>query len=324
MERLFVSSLLCLTLGFLLNPSNLFSQDLKGVQFQYQKVTSQTFEGRLLLYSDPQVIVSRPFVLFNWTALDTLFLINELQLSSELIKREYLGYFTYAGNSSYSLSYYEGYRVGEINNFDNDSQVELIGLTGNLVLDPFLSSNSSPIINNSPLNIINDNGIYTYFPNVWDPDSDSLYFEIVDCIGNGYYIPENLTINHSDGTLRFIPEELGSYSICTKIKQWNSGIYAGDITYDVLFEVDNIMNVPEEVSENRISISPNPVSDILTLNTRDNKVVNYTIYDIAGRQLLNGTFINTQEVDVSAWPSGIYIIRIETESGIYQEKVVKK
>ncbi len=83
-----------------------------------------------------------------------------------------------------------------------------------------------------------------------------------------------------------------------------------------------VVGIQDKTLESAVNIYPNPVSDVLTLNARDNKVVNYTIYDITGRQLLCETFVNTQEVDVSAWPSGVYIVQSKIKEDVYHEKLI--
>lgn len=77
----------------------------------------------------------------------------------------------------------------------------------------------------------------------------------------------------------------------------------------------------------KITLYPNPVADILTLNSKES-VKEITIYDMQGKQL-NDFYYNSSntitKLDVSALQNGIYFLKIETESGrVATEKFIKK
>lgn len=73
---------------------------------------------------------------------------------------------------------------------------------------------------------------------------------------------------------------------------------------------------------NYFSISPNPVSDLLNINTEENiKIVKLEVVNINGQPLLNS--IGGKSIDVSSLSAGSYILRIATEKGIEIEKFVK-
>jgi len=74
---------------------------------------------------------------------------------------------------------------------------------------------------------------------------------------------------------------------------------------------------------NNIKIHPNPVADILTIETPQPAVIE--IINIEGQLIktlsANG---NKTNIDVSAFQSGVYFIKIQTEDGIAFKKVVKE
>jgi len=75
-----------------------------------------------------------------------------------------------------------------------------------------------------------------------------------------------------------------------------------------------------EVKKLEFSIYPNPVTDILTIHTRE-KVLNVSMYDISGK-LVNVQFSNGQ-VNVSLLPKGMYLLIAKTEKAVYQQKLIK-
>ncbi|ASK29645.1 hypothetical protein CEY12_05790 [Chryseobacterium sp. T16E-39] len=70
-----------------------------------------------------------------------------------------------------------------------------------------------------------------------------------------------------------------------------------------------------------ISVFPNPVSDILTIKSKE-KVNNAEIFDMSGKKV-EATLTN-DKVDVRHLNSGSYIINIETKEGKKTEKFIKK
>lgn len=72
-------------------------------------------------------------------------------------------------------------------------------------------------------------------------------------------------------------------------------------------------------SKNHINIYPNPVKDIL--NFDKNNKLQYEIYDITGKFVLNG---NNNNVDVSAIEKGVYILKLIKDDIISTQKFIKE
>ena len=74
------------------------------------------------------------------------------------------------------------------------------------------------------------------------------------------------------------------------------------------------------ISKNQIKVYPNPVKDILRLES-DEKIEKAEIYSIEG-QLLK-TIIENNKIDFSQYGKGLYIIKMYTKSGVHTQKVIK-
>ena len=73
-----------------------------------------------------------------------------------------------------------------------------------------------------------------------------------------------------------------------------------------------------------VSIYPNPVVDVLNINT-DKKLKSVSIYNLSGSRSLYKNSFSNNTVDVSRLSAGTYIIRIDTEDGGLETfKIVKK
>ena len=93
-----------------------------------------------------------------------------------------------------------------------------------------------------------------------------------------------------------------------------------------------IVTVPcrsEELSENEMTVSPNPTSGLITIIFTNHFAKDETIrlLDITG-QLIFTKIIKAGEsqtiIDLSAQAAGMYVLQFERETGIQTKKIVKQ
>jgi hypothetical protein len=90
----------------------------------------------------------------------------------------------------------------------------------------------------------------------------------------------------------------------------------------VYYEADNLNNpndgyttigVEENTDiKNKITLYPNPVNAVLTINTTNVKIVKLVVYDLLGQICLTKSNANT--IDVSTLPAGIYSVQIVSDN----------
>lgn len=85
------------------------------------------------------------------------------------------------------------------------------------------------------------------------------------------------------------------------------------------FEYSPIINVP--ISNNDISISPNPTTDFIRLNNFSGGKIK--IYDTSGR-IVKEEFISGEEVNMSNFPKGVYFIQILSEHELFSWRILKQ
>ncbi len=79
-----------------------------------------------------------------------------------------------------------------------------------------------------------------------------------------------------------------------------------------------------DLSENGINLYPNPTSGKLIVNSEKFKIINLEITEINGRTIENhklSTF--NYQLSIEDYPNGIYFLKIETETSIFIEKIIK-
>jgi hypothetical protein len=84
---------------------------------------------------------------------------------------------------------------------------------------------------------------------------------------------------------------------------------------------DTCLGVDSESISN-ISISPNPGNGLYAFTNSDNTKFDYTITDISGKEVLNSNS-DKQSFDISNCASGVYFVKIISDSGIKTVKLVK-
>jgi hypothetical protein len=112
----------------------------------------------------------------------------------------------------------------------------------------------------------------------------------------------------------------------------NSSIIFGNDTLTTVNDEDvfiaklgNTTGITEpNISFNLINIYPNPVSDKLNINIKDNERSEITLTDIAARKLLQQKFTNSITINTEQLAKGIYIYELRNKNGVIKKgKVVK-
>lgn len=74
----------------------------------------------------------------------------------------------------------------------------------------------------------------------------------------------------------------------------------------------------------KLSLYPNPVSDVLHVAASNSSVVNKVmVFNLLG-QLVKSEQNNVKNIDVSNLRSGSYLVKIHTDNGVFDQKIIKK
>jgi len=161
------------------------------------------------------------------------------------------------------------------------------------------------------------------FPGVWTAALNSNY------IGR----PINMLFNTSSNAMIAFHDNndpyFGMSCRCVKIKYSQNGHEGGPIpaipvTEGALVKASNVFTQKEIAQiekENKITLFPNPVKDVLYIKATDKKDYYFQIYNASGQIVKYGQFENTQ-TDVSSLASGIYLVRINNSETVV--KILKQ
>ncbi len=154
-------------------------------------------------------------------------------LENDIKRNEYIGTHTYPGPGSYTISMTDPNRNGGIQNVNwpNSDQVQFHIQTTHTLLDcQFNGLNSSPILDYEPVDVGCLNQIFEHNPGAYDPDGDSLSYELITPLADvNTTVPNYNFPNEPNGVSN------GTFSIdpVTGTLTWNSPLFAGE--YNMAF-----------------------------------------------------------------------------------------
>lgn len=102
--------------------------------------------------------------------------------------------------------------------------------------------------------------------------------------------------------------------------------FSSDIIGTLTITLEEILSV-DDFAANSLQIQPNPVNNLLTINSGVVGVREFTIYNPIGSAIMNKQLggVNQTSVDVSELKSGIYLMRIITvDNQVIVRKIVKR
>lgn len=93
-------------------------------------------------------------------------------------------------------------------------------------------------------------------------------------------------------------------------------------TFDIIV-ADNALSTEDVNSEIVVNVFPNPAKSIVNIDLPTNVELNYDqLFDIIGKD--TGIIIQNHKLDISTLPSGVYILKLSTKSGIITKKIIKE
>ncbi len=229
-------------------------------EITYRRINDLTYEATITTYTKIQSPADRPDLEIFWGdgSSDTIARINGPgangeQINDNVKKNVYIGVHTYSSIGSYCMSFEDPNRNAGVMNIPNSVNVPFYVQTC-LFMNPFLGANNSPILLNPPIDDACVNKHYVHNPGAYDPDGDSLSYELTVCLGfqgdpiPGYSLPAGIAVNQYTGDFTWdVPTTLGEYNFAMYIHEWRNGIKIGTLTRDMQITVVNCNNNPPEV-----------------------------------------------------------------------------
>ena len=99
----------------------------------------------------------------------------------------------------------------------------------------------------------------------------------------------------------------------------SSGRNAGLFQKPIELSLD--LRTKENVEEKNINVYPNPVSTLFTIDTGNEKLLLWELYDFSGKKVLEG---EKEKADIQHLPSGTYVLKIKLAKRNISKTIIKK
>ena len=96
---------------------------------------------------------------------------------------------------------------------------------------------------------------------------------------------------------------------------------AMEVDYIRVYQADALSTTDNQTA-NQVKVYPNPVKDILTINSEDLK--SYSVYNILGQEVKKDNLDSSNQINLSDLKNGIYILKLQNkENNHFTKKIIK-
>lgn len=230
---------------------------------------------------------------------------------------KYNGLTTASGPGACIAYIEENFRVQHVRNIIQSYQ-RAIFVYSTLNINSFTGPNSSVIIVNPPVSFIENTNTITYNPNAYDPDGDSLSYQLIKCsigasLSSQHILFPNSTIDNV-GTLTIPKDSTGLFAFCIKITESRKDLDGNwqplnSTILDFVVDMISSVGIKELDKKEIISIYPNPTSNILNIKSNSKTNSEIEITNQLGQTVLEQKY--SESIDVSKLVPGCYFIRVD-------------
>lgn len=289
----------------------------------YSYTSGLTCSFDVLIYSQTSLGILHDTIMFRAGdgTVDTLLGVST-DLPNDVTEWQYTTTQTYASASTYVASVSDSFRVGGVLNIANSAS-EPIHLQQEVMISPFIGTNTSPVFGNTQLDSYADGSYYYHDPMVSDLDGDSLGFSLVSS-SSGIYTMPTYSIDPITGVVQVLALQQGLLAINLEIQEYRNGILIGRSYREMLFDSQELGLDINDNETTRVGIYPNPVQNDLTIELQDFNSGQFIIRDILGKQILTGSLnSNKQLLDIGSLSDGTYFLTVLYEHDTFTEKIIK-
>lgn len=223
----------------------------------YRHISGSTYEVTVTIFADNSITggrnaIARKDIEIEWgdnTGRDSVIVSSESGIVGEpnTLKRVWIARHTFPGSGSYVIRVEDPNRSAGVNNITNSVNVPFTLETTLRVLPVEQDANNSVLLLNNPLDEACIGEIFVYNPGAFDPDADSIAYEIAESkgiggqIAPGYVFPSasnSITVDPISGDLTWdTPNQAGVYNVAILIKEFRRGISLGSVLRDIQIRV---------------------------------------------------------------------------------------
>jgi hypothetical protein len=129
-------------------------------------------------------------------------------------------------------------------------------------------------------------------------------------------------ITDKSGITMYIPEDVSGTAI---LDAYTAHPQFGLFTNIVQGTMESVLSNNKIEDSSELSVYPNPVKDILSINGEELNSAEVSIYDVTGALLLSNSISGTfSEINTSSLKPGVYLLKINTGNNEFVKQIVKE
>ena len=180
-----------------------FATHNRAGEITYRHISELTYEITIVTYCYTISAADRGSLEIDWgdNTSSVIYRVEKVSLPDNYVKNTYVGLHTYSGTGIFQIVMIDFNRNQGVVNIPGSVNVPF-ALRTILQINPMqgFGVNNTPILLNEPIDKAAINEIFIHNPSAYDPDGDSLSYELTTCLGaNGeeienYSLPENFLL----------------------------------------------------------------------------------------------------------------------------------
>src|SRR6185436_10881822 len=181
---------LLIFLGAFFNSICIYATHNRAGEITFRHLSGLNFEVTIVTYTKESAPADRLYLGILWGDGTT----DSLQrgngggngeiIAPDIKKNIYIGTHIYPGTSTYLVNFEDPNRIGGVVNIPGSVNVPFY-IESKLIISAALGFNNSVILYQPPIDDGVINSPFIHNPNAYDPDGDSLSYELIDCKGAG-------------------------------------------------------------------------------------------------------------------------------------------
>ncbi len=232
--------------------TDVFATHNRAGEITYEQISQYYYKITITTYTKTSSPADRPELDIFWgdgtgsTLPRASYQDNFGGVGSDIRKNIYIGYHTYPGPSVYTIFFEDPNRNGGVINIPGSVNVPFY-LESQLIISAFLGFNNSPVLLQPPIDEGVVGQVFIHNANAFDPDGDSLAYELTVCKGAGglpipgYTYPaasNSFSLDALTGDLVWdAPLGCGEFNVAFLIKEYRNGIQIGFVERDMQINI---------------------------------------------------------------------------------------
>lgn len=224
-------------------------------EITYVQISALTYEFTITTFTYTQSLADRPQLPIEWGDNTSSIAprVTIVPLPYFYQKNIYVIRHTFPGPGVYDVVVQDPNRNYGVQNIPNSVNV-VFSIRTKLVVNPAAGLNSTPVLLNPPYDKAARGYLFIHNPAAFDPDGDSLSYQLTVCTRENGRPIENYTfprasnrfyVDSINGNLVWdVPVDTGKFNVAMEIQEWRNGKKIGAVVRDMQIEVYNTKNKP--------------------------------------------------------------------------------